>query len=161
MDSLSTEDDTKAAMRYYLQNSARIDVAQMMRQFATSEPTAFNAFICGILKTTTPRLAGLLAKKEPATFLRLAQHENRHFEAASAIVKLMKQGAHNKVQVIKNVREVWGHDLKEALDVVNAMHAELIVRNFLPDDGKERTTYEQLDDRLMNAYFTLSEHFDG
>lgn len=163
---MSTEDETKAAVRYFLKNSERIDPAEMIRHFATSEPSAFNAFICEIVGTTPAKLAGMLAKKEPATFLKLATHENRYFEVSSDIVAMMKGHVTStgaplyKVTAIKKCREAWGFGLKEAKDVIDVVHTDMITMCCLPENPSMPTySADNLRPELLDAYNCIKEHY--
>lgn len=163
---MSTEDETKAAVRYFLKNSERIDPAEMIRHFATSEPSAFNAFIAEVTGTTPAKLAGMLAKREPATFLKLATRENRYFEVSREIVDLMRntkttQGfPDGKVPAIKKCREAWGLGLKEAKDVIDVVHTDMITMCFLPENPSMPTySANNLRPECLDAYNCIKEHY--
>lgn len=119
------------AVRYYLQHSDSIDLASMLRTFATTEPNEFVDFICSITGKSPEQLSGMLAKATPSVFMQLAVHENRFYLGAREIVAFMKAG--EKVPAIKKCREIWGLGLKESKDIIDVVHQDLIDMNLLPD----------------------------
>lgn len=147
----------KTALRYYLENAERIDPAEMIKNFAKSEPAAFLDFLSRELGRTPASITGQICKYDPATFLKLAQFENRHFEACKEIMQLMRN--QQKIPAIKLARTAWNFGLKEAKDVIDQLHEMLCDRNELPGVFKAGMSVSDLSEEQYHALNMITDHF--
>lgn len=146
----------KDALKYYLQHADKIDIAQLVKNFAITQPQQFLEFLEEVTQITPALLGGKIAKAMPAKFLELCSEEYSEYEACDIILTFMKANPMQKVPAIKKVRETWGLGLKEAKDVIDVLHHSLGVAGFTTPynfthpnlDEKQRKIFDKLKGRM-------------
>lgn len=144
------------AAKYFLANVSNIDLGELVKNMAVHEPAAFGEYLQSITGMTPRQLAMRMAKEQPDTFMRRANFENRHVEAATFIISELKLRNGGKVPAIKKAREVWGLTLKEAKDIIDTVQHELEkMRIIAPSNCEDRSEY--FDDAMQNIFLKIVE----
>jgi hypothetical protein len=146
------------ALKYFLRNQEKINLSDLLKDFAVSEPDGFLSFLSDLTGKTPTQVAAAIVKQRPETFMRFATGGQVKFQAARDAIQFLTGVTSQKVAAIKRIREAWGFGLKEAKDIADNLQEELYNRGRTSSPYTPSTPRYSMNAECLAAFNYIKEH---